>query len=160
MKQTIGNACGTIGLLHCLGNNCAAADGGGGPLRLAPGSFLADFFARTRELDPAARGAYLESPPEGAPSIDTIHEEAAHRGATAAPPPDADVDLHFVAFVARGGRLWECDGRKAGPVDHGPTEVGSLLADTAAVVKNNFVEKAGASLNFSLVALAPAQAGF
>ena len=84
-------------------------------------------------------------------------QEAAQQGATEAPPADADVDLHFVAFVpGKDGHLWELDGRKVGPVDHGQTSTETLLRDVAAVVRRNFVEKAN-SLNFSLMALAAPQ---
>eukprot|EP00887_Chlorella_sp_A99_P004874 scaffold4.g4874.t1 len=136
MKQTIGNACGTIGLLHVLTNSTVA---------LPP------------RMTPAERGAYLERPPEGAPDIDAIHEQAAQQGATAPPPADADVDLHFAAFVERGGNLYELDGRKASPINHGRTSPATLLANAAAVVRRNFMERA-ASLNFSMVALGPAEA--
>lgn len=146
MKQTIGNACGTIGLLHSVAN-CRP------PLVLSDGSFLQQFFASTEGLTPEERGAFLENPPADAPTMDAIHEEAARQGATEAPAPDADVDLHFVAFVLKGGHVWELDGRKAGPVDHGTSSEGTLLKDVAAVVKKNFVERAN-SLNFSLIALA------
>lgn len=82
-------------------------------------------------------------------------QEAAQQGATAAPEPEADVDLHFVAFVEHAGRLFELDGRKSGPIDHGPSSPASLLSDVAGVVRRNFVDKAN-SLNFSLIALAAA----
>jgi ubiquitin carboxyl-terminal hydrolase L3 len=75
MKQTIGNACGTIGLLHSL---CNAAAPAGGPLALRSGSFLERFLADTGRMAPEARGAYLEDPPEGAPNIEDIHEVCPH----------------------------------------------------------------------------------
>ena len=37
------------------------------------------------------------------------------------------VNLHFVAFVERGSRLWELDGRKGFPVDHGPSSPATVL---------------------------------
>lgn len=146
MKQTIGNACGTIGLLHSVANSMP-------PLQLHDGSFLQTFFSATRGMNPEQRGKYLEQPPSDAPSMDSIHEEAAKQGATEAPPADADIDLHFVAFVEVDGRLWELDGRKSGPIDHGMSSEATLLKDVAAVVKENFVNRAN-SLNFSLIALA------
>jgi ubiquitin carboxyl-terminal hydrolase L3 len=86
-------------------------------------------------------------------------QEAAKGGQTEAPAADADIDLHFVAFVGRGGVLYELDGRKAGPVAHGPMEPeGGLLAAAAAVIKQDFVAKAE-SLSFSLMALAAAGGG-
>ena len=80
-------------------------------------------------------------------------QEAAQQGATEAPPADADVDLHFVAFVSREGHLWELDGRKLGPIDHGASSSESILKDVATVIKKIFVEKTN-SVNFSLMALA------
>jgi len=52
------------------------------------------------------------------------------------------------------GKLWQLDGRRRGPVCHGATAPGSLLQDTAEVVKQ-FVERSK-SISFNLVALAPA----
>lgn len=37
-------------------------------------SFMDQFLEATACLDPAARGAYLEQPPAGAPDIDSIHQ--------------------------------------------------------------------------------------
>ena len=91
MKQTIGNACGTIGVLHAIGNNRQTAN-----LRTPPivtdasasfrgrmqqhllsaageGSFLDRFFDVTAGMNPTGVGAFLEDPPEGAPSIDEAH---------------------------------------------------------------------------------------
>ena len=146
MKQTIGNACGTIGLLHCLAN--------APQIHLTPDSFLDHFITATTGMSPEQRGQFLEHPPHGAPSIDSIHEEAARGGDTQAPPADADIDLHFVAFVPFQGRLWELDGRKAGPVDHGElNDTNVFLKDVAAVVKKDFIEKSNGSLQFSIIAL-------
>lgn len=143
MKQTIGNACGTIALLHVAGN-CP-------PLKAAPGSFLEEFLSSTKAMDPEARGKYLETPPEGSKNIQDAHQAAASEGDTAAPNGDEDVDLHFVAFVHHNGRLLQLDGRRPRPVDHGPTSSLSLLKDTAVVVQQ-FVETTK-SIAFNLMAL-------
>lgn len=82
-----------------------------------------------------------------------FRQEAAHQGSTAPPDAEADVDLHFVAFVAKCGSVWELDGRKAGPIDHGVTSQETFLSDVASVVQRQFVEKAAGNLNFSLIAL-------
>lgn len=71
MKQTIGNACGTIALLHLVANNMSGPEVN---LTIKPESFLDDFLKATKGMNPAEKGAYLENPPEGAPSIDSIHE--------------------------------------------------------------------------------------
>jgi Ubiquitin carboxyl-terminal hydrolase, family 1 len=54
-------------------------------------------------------------------------QAAANEGQTRPPAPDEVVALHFVALVEREGRLWELDGRKSGPVAHGPTTRDTLL---------------------------------
>ena len=118
---------------------------------------MSQFLHDTREMTPEQRGKYLETPPEDGPSLDALHEASAQQGATEAPSADADVDLHFVAFVPVEGRLWELDGRKSGAVDRGETCSERLLRDAAAVIKKNFVDKAN-SLNFSLMALAASDA--
>lgn len=51
-------------------------------------------------------------------------QEAAQQGVTAAPSADEEVDLHFIAFVHRDGCLYELDGRKAGPINHGASRCG------------------------------------
>uniref|UniRef100_A0A383W0T3 Ubiquitin carboxyl-terminal hydrolase n=1 Tax=Tetradesmus obliquus TaxID=3088 RepID=A0A383W0T3_TETOB len=149
MKQTIGNACGTIAMLHSIGNNRQR-------LQLEPGSFLTRFFEATQPMGAAERGAYLESPPGDAPDIEEAHQAAGAQGDTAPPPAEQDVDLHFIAFVEHGGQLWELDGRRKGPISHGPSQPDSLLQDVARVAKD-FMARTN-SLNFNLIALASADA--
>ncbi len=146
MKQTIGNACGTIALLHCIGNNTDA-------VTFTEGSFLDEFMKRTKDFSPEARGEFLENPPEGGPSIDSIHADAAYQGQTEAPSVDDTINLHFVAFVEHEGGLWELDGRRAGPVYHGETTPQALFHNVATVVKNEYISKSDSN-DFSLMALA------
>ncbi|KAG2483811.1 hypothetical protein HYH03_017334 [Edaphochlamys debaryana] len=150
MRQTIGNACGTIAVLHALGNNAST-------LVPAEGSFMARFLAATQGMSPAEVGRFLEDPPEGAPNIEEAHQAAAAEGATAAPSAEDDVDLHFVAFVHVNGQLWELDGRRSGPVLRGPTSPASLLADAAGVVRQ-FVARSD-SVSFNVLALTGNPAG-
>ncbi|KAG2442345.1 hypothetical protein HXX76_002431 [Chlamydomonas incerta] len=144
MKQTIGNACGTIAVLHSIGNNLQQ-------LSPAAGSFCAQFFGATGGMSPAEVGRYLEHPPAGAPDIEEAHQAAAAGGDTAPPNADEEVNLHFVALVHRNGQLWELDGRRAAPVCRGPSSPDTLLADAARVVKE-FVSRSN-SLNFNVLAL-------
>ncbi|KAK9865383.1 hypothetical protein WJX84_002842 [Apatococcus fuscideae] len=147
MKQTIGNACGTIGLLHAIGNSQDR-------IKLEPASFLQSFLAQTARMTSAQRGDYLENPPEDGPDIDKAHEAAANDGSTAPPRPEDEVNLHFVALVQKHGKIWELDGRKAFPIDHGPSSPDSLLSD-AAKVAQRFMSQSD-SLSFNLIALASA----
>lgn len=66
MKQTIGNACGTIGILHALGNVKSH-------LAIAPGSYLEGFFRAVAGMDSAGIGRYLETDDR----LEEVHEEAA-----------------------------------------------------------------------------------
>ena len=147
LPQTIGNACGTIAVLHSVLNNASPAS------IPAEDSFLAKFFAATKDMDPAARGKFLEDPPEGAPDIEGAHQAAAQEGQTAAPGDDEDINLHFVALVHVDGGLYELDGRKEFPIHHGPTGPDSLLKDSTEVVKKFMRENN--SHQFTLIAVAP-----
>ena len=147
-RQTIGNACGTIGVLHALANARSA-------LQIEAGSFLERFLAATEALSPEERAAYLEHPPPGAPSLEEAHQGAAAEGSTAPPPADATVDLHFVCFVHKAGSLFELDGRKTAPVCHGSSSEATFLQDAVGVVRDKFVALAGdGNLNFNLMAFA------
>ena len=143
-KQSVGNACGTIGLLHAAANLASEVPP-------SPGSWLAGFLARTAGMDSGARASALAEDD----SLDAAHAAAASTGQSAAPADDEEVNLHFVAFVHVDGGLYELDGRKPAPVRHGDTGADSLLADAVAVVQREFVARADGNVNFNLVALAP-----
>ncbi|KAI1499636.1 ubiquitin carboxyl-terminal hydrolase [Biscogniauxia marginata] len=109
-KQTIGNACGSIGFLHCAINGPAA-----------------DYIELGSDLDKIRRDAiplkmkeradmlYNSVPFEEAHSLcvslgDTVATGEGHNG------------QHFVAFVKARSRLWELEGSRKGPIDRGPLE--------------------------------------
>lgn len=140
MKQTIGNACGTIAVLHCLGNNVKR-------MRIEDGSFLDRFLKNSASMSPEERGKLLEAQED----LEAAHATAANDGDTAVPGADDEINLHFVALVNIEGRLLELDGRKKGPVDHGSTSDETLLQDCAHVVRN-LVEMTN-SCSFSMLAL-------
>lgn len=67
------------------------------------------------------------------------------------------MDLHYVCFV-RGddGTLWELDGRRKGPLARGQLEEGEDVLSEKALTWGplKFLEREGADLRFSAVALA------
>ncbi|CAL1385262.1 unnamed protein product [Linum trigynum] len=138
MKQTVGNACGTIGLLHAVGNIKSK-------LHLSEGSFLDRFFKSTANMDPLERAKFLENDRE----METAHSVAATGGETEA---SDNVDTHFICFACVDGELYELDGRKAGPVLHGSSSPESLLQDAAKVIKG-MIQKNPDSLNFNVIAV-------
>lgn len=141
MKQTIGNACGTIGVIHAIGN---ATD----KIELKEGSTLKIFLDRVKGMKPAEVGASLESDESFAES----HTEAAVAGQTAPMAAEAPLDLHFVALVNKEGSLYELDGRKSFPINHGPTSTESFVSDAAEVCKK-FMSRDQAEMRFTILAL-------
>lgn len=65
-----------------------------------------------------------------------------------------DTWQHFVAFVRKGGDLYELDGRKDFPINHGPTSEETFLQDAVKVVRQ-FMDRDKGELRFTVVALAP-----
>lgn len=145
IKQTVGNACGTIGIIHALCNNSNR-------LGFDSEKHLSRFFGNTKDLTPEERGKHLEADT----AFGDAHEESAQEGQTQAPSRDERIDLHFVAFVHHKGNLYELDGRKDAPISHGPTSEDTLLEDTAEVVKK-FMARDPENLRFTVVALCKAE---
>ncbi|EPQ56352.1 ubiquitin carboxyl-terminal hydrolase-like protein isozyme L3 [Gloeophyllum trabeum ATCC 11539] len=152
IKQTIGNACGTIALIHALANS---------DIVLAPGSPLANFIDQCQDKTPEERAKLLETTEIFA----NIHADTASSGQTAAPSADEKVELHFTCFVeaptkesrnteAPSGaqRLVELDGRRVGPIDRGPCT--DLLNDVAKFIKERYIA-GSSSMQFSVMSLGP-----
>jgi len=144
IKQTIGNACGTIGIIHSLLNNSER-------LELAGDKHLGEFLTATKGMSPEDRAKHLE----GDSAFGSAHEDSAQEGQTKAPSADEHVKGHFVSFVHHNGGLYEMDGRKCGPVRHGDTTADTLMEDAAKVVKQ-FMTRDPEEVNFTVVALAQA----
>lgn len=150
-KQTIGNACGLIGLLHSTSNGAARA-------RIGPDSDLDILIKNALPLTPLERATLLED----TPALEKAHAAAAQTGDTAAPGAEDNVDLHFVCFVKseRNGHLYEMDGRRKGPLDRGELGEGEDVLNERALEKGvrAFLKReesvGGGELRFSLIALA------
>ncbi|VVB13172.1 unnamed protein product [Arabis nemorensis] len=138
MKQTVGNACGTIGLLHAIGNITSQ-------IKLSEGSFLDKFFKSTANMTPMERAKFLESDSQ----IEDAHSVAVTAGET---PASDNVDTHFICLACVDGELYELDGRKAGPISHGASSPATLLKDATKVIKE-MIEKNPGSLNFNVIAI-------
>ena len=52
------------------------------------------------------------------------------------------------------GRLWELDGRKTAPVEHGPCSPDSLL-ESCVPVCQGYMDRAAGDVNFAITALGP-----
>ena len=147
-KQTIGNACGLIGLLHAVSNGVAKQ-------HIKPGSNLEALLAQAVPLKPEARAELLYQ----SSLLEAAHGTAAQEGDTEAPSSESAVNLHFVCFVKDDdGNLWELDGGRNGPVKRGvlgPDE--DVLGEEALKMGvRRFLDQAEAvgDSRFSLIALA------
>ncbi|CAJ1345828.1 unnamed protein product [Effrenium voratum] len=141
LKQYVGNACGTIACLHSIGNSSEA-------LGISPESPIGKFLETIKGKTPQDAGLALVD----ATDLHSASEASARGGQTAAPEAHADVDAHFICFVEKDGDLYELDGNKAFPINHGPTD-GDLLGTAGRVIKANFMDKDPESINFNMMAL-------
>jgi len=105
-KQTIGHACGSIGLLHSLINGPAVDF-------IKPDSDLATIRRLAIPLDMNKRAEML---------YNNEPFELAHKSVEQAGDSYAETDRdggHFVSFVKSGGKLWELEGNRKGPLERG-----------------------------------------
>ncbi|CAG9761809.1 unnamed protein product [Ceutorhynchus assimilis] len=145
MKQYIPNACGSIALIHCIANNAEKVELKDGPFK----KILED----SKNLSPEAKGEMLSNIDTNSEAykLITAHQELAMEGQTEANPNDK-VNHHFVAFVHKGGNIYELDGRKEFPINHGPTTDDTFLEDASNVCKK-FIQRDLEDINFTIMAL-------
>jgi len=146
MKQLVGNACGTVAMVHCIANNRDR-------LGVDDNSFFSKFLEKTRQANPEERGKMFGSENKLAEISESCAKDETTQ--TDAPAADANVDSHFICFTEIDGHLYELDGAKDFPINHGPTNPEKLLFDAARVVKANFVDRLKDDLYFSLMTLGP-----
>ncbi|XP_076478951.1 ubiquitin carboxyl-terminal hydrolase isoform X2 [Bombus vancouverensis nearcticus] len=146
MKQYIHNACGTIALIHSVGNNRDIID-------------LQDGFLKTF-LDEAKNLSYMECGKllMESDGISITHKDVAQEGQTEVPSDEIPVYHHFVALIHKNGVLYELDGRKPSPINHGTTSPETLLEDAARVCKE-YMARDPEEVCFTVLALANSDAG-
>lgn len=149
-KQTIGHACGSIGLLHCLINSPVIRD------LILPGSVLDDIRRKAIPLNMVDRAQMLYDHP----GFEAAHKSVQTQGDTDALDTPDGAGGHFVAFVkGDDGRFWELEGDRRGPIERGRLEDGEdVLSDRALDmgirrIINMEREACGDDLRFSCIAL-------
>lgn len=149
MKQRIGNACGTIGVLHALANLPHPHDA-----MIQKDCWLDKFLMNSLKLENGvAKAKLLEDDAEIASKHD--YATADEENATSRGRIEDKVLTHFITFVSVNSQLYELDGRKNGPVLHGPlTSDNSLLKDACKVVRK-FMQRDPSELRFTILALCP-----
>eukprot|EP00163_Fabomonas_tropica_P006751 TRINITY_DN1633_c0_g1_i2.p1 TRINITY_DN1633_c0_g1~~TRINITY_DN1633_c0_g1_i2.p1 ORF type:complete len:237 (+),score=21.07 TRINITY_DN1633_c0_g1_i2:63-773(+) len=143
-KQYVGNACGTIALIHAVANNTETLGLNDGPLRALIDS--------TRGLTPQERGRAIEDDV----TLEEGHVESSQEGQSAVPDDTTSVDLHFICLTRIGDTLYELDGRKERPIPHGATTADTVLEDSARVVRE-FMARDPENLNFNMLVLRGAE---
>eukprot|EP00164_Ancoracysta_twista_P000538 GFYU01000718.1.p1 GENE.GFYU01000718.1~~GFYU01000718.1.p1 ORF type:complete len:236 (+),score=74.66 GFYU01000718.1:76-783(+) len=143
MRQLVGNACGTVALVHALANNRDKLS--------LEGGFFKDFVDANLTTDAHKRGE-LFGTLEG---LKNAHESMATEGQTAAPEADAALDFHFICFVEVDGHLYELDGAKEFPVNHGECASDRVLHQAAKVIQSNYIQILGQDQMFSVITLGP-----
>lgn len=146
MKQYIHNACGTIALIHSVGNNRDIID-------LQDG-FLKTFLDDAKDLSYMECGKLLME----SDGISITHKDVAQEGQTEVPSDEIPVYHHFVALIHKNGVLYELDGRKPSPINHGTTSPETLLEDAARVCKE-YMARDPEEVCFTVLALANSDAG-
>jgi ubiquitin carboxyl-terminal hydrolase L3 len=149
--QTIGDACGSIGLIHCLLNGEAEK-------HITPGSTLDQIRKEALPKTMWERAKVLED----SEAYEKAHQEAAKLGDSPMPQKEQHehTGQHFVAFVkAKDGHLWELEGSRKGPLDRGLLKEDEDLLSPAALEKGigrlmRVESEKGGDLRFSAIALA------
>ncbi|XP_030421248.1 ubiquitin carboxyl-terminal hydrolase isozyme L1 [Gopherus evgoodei] len=139
LKQTVGNSCGTIGLIHAVANNQDK-------FAFDDGSALKKFLKETADLSPAERAKHLENNK----AIQEVHNTVAQEGQCQV--EEDKVNFHFILFVNVDGHLYELDGRMPFPVNHGESSDDLLLKGSAKICRQ-FTERERGEVRFSAVAL-------
>nr|AEV41094.1 putative ubiquitin carboxyl-terminal hydrolase family1 [Oryza officinalis] len=136
--ESLGNACGTIALLHAVGNAYSE-------ISLLENSCLDMFFRSTSGMTSYERALFLEKDDDMA----RAHLLAASAGDTKL---SDDVEEHYICFVECDGTLYELDGMKPGPINHGLSSPKSLLQDAVDIIKAS-MHNIPNSANFNVMVL-------
>lgn len=81
---------------------------------IGPGLFK-DIIEQAKNMSMDERIELLENSKE----LASVHESGASDGQTAAPDREESIDLHFICFIEVDQHLYELDGRKMFPINHG-----------------------------------------
>ena len=122
-----------------------------------PGSTIAHLLDTSVPLAPLERAKVLED----SEALESAYKTVALQGDSAVPEsPEDEVDYHYVCFVksSKNGHIYELDGDRKGPIDHGSVrsgdDGGDVLDQAGLKIVRSFMDREkGGNLNFNLLAL-------
>ena len=122
-----------------------------------PDCTIAKLLTSCVALSPANRAKAIERFKE----IESAYRTVALQGDSDVPENAGDeVDVHYVCFVksSKSGHVYELDGDRKGPVDHGAlgSDDDVLSGDGLDIVQKLICREEGTNVSFSLLALVPA----
>jgi len=142
-KQVINNACATQAILSVLMNIEDSS--------VTLGPTLQDLKEFCGSFDAGMKGLTLSNSDQ----IRTVHNSFARQTLFEFDSKKAEKDddvFHFVSFIPIGGRIYELDGLKAGPIDHGPA--GSDWTDAVRpIIEARMQKYTAGEIHFNLMAM-------
>jgi ubiquitin carboxyl-terminal hydrolase L3 len=155
LPQIVSNACGTVGIVHAVLNNQELFnDNTTATTESNPKNWFRDFYRHTKPFDLKQRAEYFSVDK----SIESLHHKYAVQGSTSA-EDSMNVDVHYNAWIMSPNSssddisLYELDGTKIQPIDHGKTSQETFLHDVASKIKNEFMANDPTEVRYSVLAL-------
>lgn len=140
MKQYAKNACGTIALFHVIMNSIYEhAD------LVREGSYLSKFAEDNFGKSPAEVGESFRVNRD----ICQKHKESVKKGQSKV---QHKVETHFIAFIEKDGWLYELDGGKKEPINHGECTPDGLTF-MACLIIQQFMQRDPDNNKFTILAL-------
>ncbi|KAH8926760.1 hypothetical protein BT69DRAFT_1278540 [Atractiella rhizophila] len=150
-RQTVQNACGTLALLNATLNLPSSSSSSPG---LELGELLSNLKAFSAALDPETAGLTIE----GSQEIRLVHNGFARNDPflleEARKATDEDEVYHFITYLPIDGSLYELDGLRPVPVNHGSIKEGMEWTEKAReVIERRIATYGGGELRFNLMAI-------
>ncbi|KAJ2851557.1 hypothetical protein IWW36_001041 [Coemansia brasiliensis] len=141
-QQIIQNACATQAIMSVLLNR--AED-------IELGETLTNFRSFTADLPSDMRGLALTNCDQIRDVHNSFVRPEAFLSDEKRPATEDDDVFHFISYVPVNGRLYELDGLKGSPVDHGKTS--NWLQDVGEVIQKRMNEYSQSEIRFNLMAV-------
>lgn len=143
-EQVISNACATQAIISVLLNLEGQKD-------IKLGGTLTDFKDFTKSFGPNLKGVSLSN----SKLIKEVHNSFSRQQVFEydSSGPKSQDNYHFIAYMPIDGRLYELDGLKPGPIDHGKVTTESWIDSVRAVIDKRIQRYAANEINFNLMAV-------